>query len=194
MQVNERENDAYLAGCSVEEAALDAVLEKIPRAAFVCDDVGLVIRSNTRAKRLLAAEPALWASHIARAIEGDGNARTFEISRLSVPGHAPHFLLVAETKSSTRVENAVAAARRAWKITKREGQVLAGVVAGRSNRAIADELKLATRTIELHITSLLGKAGAASRSQLIVALWELSCLSDCCGSSAVASPDDHLTQ
>jgi DNA-binding CsgD family transcriptional regulator len=51
-------------------------------------------------------------------------------------------------------------------ITAREGDVLALVIEGHSNRAVADELHLSVRTVEKHVESLLRKTGTRSRTQL----------------------------
>jgi DNA-binding CsgD family transcriptional regulator len=52
-------------------------------------------------------------------------------------------------------------------LTAREMEVLACVVTGLSNHAIARQFSLSTRTIEHHITSMLQKTGAQSRSELV---------------------------
>lgn len=156
-----------------EEAALDAVLEHIPGAAVVCDQRGAIARSNGEAQRLLAADAGFWDKAIARAIRGQAVGAGISVTELSVPGHPPHFLIVART-GGDRVGLAVDAARGLWGLRAREAQVLAKIAQGHSNRAIAAQLGLAERTVELHITSLLRKAKVESRAQLIIALWELS--------------------
>ncbi|MCT0219512.1 helix-turn-helix transcriptional regulator [Synechococcus sp. CS-1329] len=50
-----------------------------------------------------------------------------------------------------------------------EQRVLAWLVHGLSNKAIAAELVLSPRTVESHVSSLLAKAGCCNRSQLL--LW-----------------------
>jgi DNA-binding CsgD family transcriptional regulator len=173
MQLNDQEDGAFLTQAAVEEAALDAVLEHIPSAVFFCDEDGLVVRCNRLASRLLQAAPETWEAELSRIIASETSGPEYAVSRLAVPGHAPHFLIVVRSQGD-RVGDAIKRAKHAWKLTTRETQVLACVASGQSNRAIADDLGLATRTIELHVTSLLSKAGAESRAQLIIALWELS--------------------
>lgn len=52
-------------------------------------------------------------------------------------------------------------------LTERERQVLALVVAGKTNKAIAQELDISIKTVENHRHNLMMKAGATSIAQLI---------------------------
>ena len=56
-------------------------------------------------------------------------------------------------------------------LTPRQGEVLAHVAEGRTNKEIASELGTAENTIELHISRILRKAGATSRTQLLARMW-----------------------
>jgi DNA-binding NarL/FixJ family response regulator len=58
-----------------------------------------------------------------------------------------------------------------WKLTPRQAEVLSLIVAGRTNKEIAQALACADNTIELHVTRLLRKTGTASRTQLIAVFW-----------------------
>lgn len=61
----------------------------------------------------------------------------------------------------------------AWKLSPRQAEVLALVVAGRANKEIAQALATAENTSELHVTTLLRKASVTSRTQLIARFWAL---------------------
>ncbi len=50
-------------------------------------------------------------------------------------------------------------------LTPREAEVLALLARGRSNKDIAASLSLGLRTVETHVSSLLGKLGVASRTE-----------------------------
>ena len=54
-------------------------------------------------------------------------------------------------------------AERPFDLTERELTVLERLAAGRTNRQIADELYLSTRTVDMHVRNLLSKLGAANR-------------------------------
>jgi DNA-binding NarL/FixJ family response regulator len=49
-------------------------------------------------------------------------------------------------------------------LTRREAEVLEGICAGRTNAEIAADLFLSTRTVDHHVSSLLGKLGASTRA------------------------------
>jgi DNA-binding NarL/FixJ family response regulator len=49
-------------------------------------------------------------------------------------------------------------------LTHRELQVLRRIAAGKTNRAIAAELFVSERTIDRHVSNLLGKLGVPSRA------------------------------
>ncbi|NOU30989.1 MAG: LuxR family transcriptional regulator [Polyangiaceae bacterium] len=74
---------------------------------------------------------------------------------------------VDDTADESPLERATAR----WRLTKRQAQVLAVVVHGKSNKEVADELHCAENTVELHITQLLRRAGVKSRAELIAHYW-----------------------
>jgi len=55
------------------------------------------------------------------------------------------------------------------RISPAEQRVLALLLEGRSNRAIAAQLRLSPRTVESHIATMFEKTGCHNRSQLL--LW-----------------------
>jgi DNA-binding NarL/FixJ family response regulator len=61
-----------------------------------------------------------------------------------------------------RLESAPAPAA----LTARETEVLAAAAQGRSNRQIATALGISQRTVEVHMSRVLAKTGAASRTEL----------------------------
>lgn len=56
--------------------------------------------------------------------------------------------------------------RAKHELTEREREVAGRVAAGRSNRAVADELVISERTVEKHLEAILGKLGLRSRTEL----------------------------
>jgi len=52
-------------------------------------------------------------------------------------------------------------------LTEREGEVLALVAQGLSNRAIAEELIVTERTIKFHVSAIMGKLSAANRTEAV---------------------------
>lgn len=53
-------------------------------------------------------------------------------------------------------------------LTPREAEVLACITKGRSNREIAEDLKIAEKTVRIHVSSLLEKMGARDRTQATI--------------------------
>ena len=62
------------------------------------------------------------------------------------------------------------------RLTARERQVLAELAAGLSNREIAEKLYLSHRTVGVHVSSLLAKLGARSRTEAAAAAAQLNLL------------------
>lgn len=69
------------------------------------------------------------------------------------------------------VERRLASAAERWTLTGRQLDVLRALVEGLSNQEIAERLECTARTVEVHVTGLLDKAGSASRLQVVAAFW-----------------------
>ena len=50
-------------------------------------------------------------------------------------------------------------------LTRREREVLPPGRAGRSNRAIAEELFISVKTVSVHVSNILAKLGVSSRTE-----------------------------
>jgi DNA-binding CsgD family transcriptional regulator len=147
------------------EAALHATLELVPRAAYVASQAGAVLLANSAGRAELDRHPREVRTAIAEAALTLGRSGPFSATPVVARGRAPVLLLVAHPRDDV-AERAVLLARQ-WELTPRQAEVLEQVARGASNKAIATHLRCAERTVELHITALLDKAGAASRSALI---------------------------
>jgi DNA-binding CsgD family transcriptional regulator len=75
-------------------------------------------------------------------------------------GMAPALAAAEEVVARLRAER-----DSANPLTSREREVLARLVAGRTNRQIAAELVLSERTVETHVGHVLGKLGVANRAE-----------------------------
>lgn len=58
-------------------------------------------------------------------------------------------------------------------LTERELEVLRHVAAGSRNREIAKDLSVSIKTVEFHLSNILGKLGARSRTEAVVRAWRL---------------------
>lgn len=62
------------------------------------------------------------------------------------------------------------------RLTDRELEVLTHVAAGSRNREIATELNVSVKTVEFHLSNILGKLGVRSRTEAVVRAWKLGVL------------------
>jgi DNA-binding NarL/FixJ family response regulator len=70
-----------------------------------------------------------------------------------------------------RARDAVQRATNCWSLSPRQSEVLELLVTGASNRTIADSLKCAESTVEMHVTTLLKKSTTAQRAELVARFW-----------------------
>ena len=56
-------------------------------------------------------------------------------------------------------------------LTARELEILQMVIAGKTNKAIANEMYISEKTVEFHLGNLYGKIGA--RTRLMAGVWAL---------------------
>lgn len=148
---------------------LAAALEEVPSAVFIVDESGSVKHANIIGKTHLDRHPAATRKELSAAIGGPG---TGEFRRTPIGGVGPraHWLLVANCNRGP--EGRVAAAALRWSLTARQGEVLALLLGGKTNKTIALHLNCAVRTVELHVTSVLCKAGVDSRAALAAKFWQ----------------------
>jgi two-component system nitrate/nitrite response regulator NarL len=55
---------------------------------------------------------------------------------------------------------------RRYSLTRRELDIIAAIVAGESNKEIADQLSISVQTVKHHLTSIFDKTGVSSRLEL----------------------------
>jgi DNA-binding CsgD family transcriptional regulator len=162
------------AGGGLAHEAMMAALEHVPAAAFLLDARGNVLHANSVGRHRLDTQGSAMRLALRRALNQAPGARgELALTQLVGPGLPPLFLAVSGTHGD-RVRFGIERARKRWQLTSREVEVLAQLAAGRTNQDIADQLGCAPRTVEIHVSSLLRKAHADSRSQLIVDLWHLA--------------------
>jgi DNA-binding NarL/FixJ family response regulator len=82
-------------------------------------------------------------------------------SRLSCAGVTPLARRCRDSRAASR-----AGRRRGGPLTAREREIADLVAAGHSNREIAEQLVLSTRTIEAHLRNIYGKLGLRTRVEL----------------------------
>lgn len=150
------------------EATLHTALEALEGPAHLVDASGRVVLSNGAGRLALERYPGDCAQGIREALSGEGSR--FAVTEVRGAGLPVHHLLIA------RPDGATGRARRLhvsaqWELTPREAEVLSLVARGLTTAAIARELGCAARTIELHLTRVMEKAGVENRASLVAHFW-----------------------
>lgn len=143
---------------------LTHAMEAIPSAAFITNGDGLVLFSNGEGRRLLS-HPGRTRDEIREAANGDSSA-PFTVSRIAGRAGRERRLLVRRP-SVECPESPSRVAATTWGLSRRQAEVLALVVEGHPNASIAQLLGIALRTVEVHMTAILARAGVENRSSLV---------------------------
>jgi DNA-binding CsgD family transcriptional regulator len=160
LEADERLRDApYL------RAALDIALSRISAPAFVLTARG-VIREMNCAGRTLLDGGLRSVTEMLRDAVTRRTSTAVELVPIS-DGEPLWLAIVAPATRDARIASCVEASKRRWTLTPRQTEVLALLTRGLSNAAIAAELACVERTVELHVTSLLDRAGVDSRAALV---------------------------
>src|SRR5665811_1834860 len=130
----------------------------------LCESVNVVLPpvAHREYEKTIAAVEAGIGADSAQVAREAGRART--------PEEVLADVTVVETAIATTRPLSVALSEGAAgesALTPREMEVLELLVAGRSNRAIADALFISVATVKVHVTHILGKLGVSSRTALI---------------------------
>lgn len=145
-----------------------AALEAVSAPAFLIDAHGNVRHANGEGQAWLDRDRAGALERLRRARGGEPAG--FRLTSLRGPGLPPHALAIWEAPDEADARRLDAFAARIG-CTRREHQVLALLLRGESNKAIATELHCGEKTVELHLTHLYRKAGVRSRAALIATYW-----------------------
>lgn len=133
--------------------------------------IELLLRSLSRTAALLGSEVALFDDTgrclFSSAPLGDVDARQFatrgtHLEEVFSWGARRFSLGVRPGRRAPRAQSP-----DGWRLTPREHQVLGMLLKGLPNKSIAAELGCATRTVELHVSRVLDKAGVSSRHELL---------------------------
>jgi DNA-binding CsgD family transcriptional regulator len=163
--------ERQLSGAPATTAALAAALESTGAPAFVVRARdGAVAHANGSGRALLSRGASESVEALRATVEGAVSPVRFAVLRLQSPEAGSHYLVVQRSRPASLGGKAATAAER-WSLTPRQREVLAELAAGASNKHVAAALGCAERTVELHVTALLGKSGCENRSELIAKFW-----------------------
>ena len=170
------ELDGRLADLSVDAVLVDATGE--PLEPFLDSLTGTSLASDFNV--VLLAEPGALAASSAALRDGVRAVLPNDVSPdqlvAALQAAASGLLVVHPAQLSTQVtSNGLASASRrshefnelAEPLTPRESEVLQMLASGLGNKEIAAKLHVSDHTVKFHVASILGKLGAASRTEAV---------------------------
>jgi len=126
---------------------------------------GRISEPYSQAEALLHASEAALAGGDRDGAAGRLRLAAALAARLGAGSLAAEIALLARRARIVLDTSAAAVGPDAVGLTGRELEVLRLVAVGRSNREIANELFISPKTASVHVSNILGKLGAASRSE-----------------------------
>jgi DNA-binding CsgD family transcriptional regulator len=167
--VERLELEARVSGGGQLDSTLEATLEALGQPAWVVDASGRVLHANRSGEALLTTDRAGLCEQLRLALTGAARG-VFRVAPLRASGLSRHSLVVARG-TDEGVEARLRDRAVAWGVRPRGLEVLRRVVKGLSNVAIARELRITERTVEVHVSGLLEVARVENRSSLIAAFY-----------------------
>ncbi len=136
---------------------------------MVVDAAGQLIEANAVARAFLDANECSFLETIGDRAASGSEHEQWTSQTVGVGEGRRAFLLTLRSSVVVARESSVlvSLASRRWRLTTRQHEILTRVVEGRANRAIAEMLGIAERTVEAHITAVFVKAHVESRAALI---------------------------
>lgn len=150
-------------------ATITAALDRIRPPAFVVGANGEILAANRSGRSRLDTERASSTQELDAVLRGQSVEYAERIA-LRGSGVPPALLIISPDQSVSYVEESVMRASQEWGLTARQCEVLRLIVRGHSTAAIAEQLGVGERAIELHVTVLLERARASSRTGLVASV------------------------
>jgi DNA-binding NarL/FixJ family response regulator len=152
-------------------AILNEALEALGRPAFLVGPDDSIEIANRRGAALLDRGPKGVLDAIRKSGRGPGS---FTVTRL-VSESPPEYRLAIWNERPPSATERLPQAQRDWGLTSRQAKVLELIAAGgHSNKEIATIIGCAEVTVENHVTELLRRSGAKSRTDLVGRLFMLA--------------------
>ena len=152
-------------------ALLNEALEALGRPAFLVAPDDSIEIANRRGAALLDRGPKGVLDAIRESGRGLG---PFTVTRLSSESPSGYRLAIRNELPPTATDR-LPQAQRHWGLTSRQARVLQLIAAGaHTNKEIAAAIGCAEVTVENHVTELLRRSGAKSRTDLVGRLFTLA--------------------
>jgi DNA-binding NarL/FixJ family response regulator len=144
---------------------LQHAIEAVPAQVFLMATTDKILLKNHAATTALAAKEDVLRQELKRA-SMRGSAGQVSVRRMALSGGiALAWVIRAEPRFDFR--SCSMRAGRRWGLTARQRAVLEHLLEGQSNKQIATGLKCAENTVEVHVSAVLRKSGARTRSQVV---------------------------
>ncbi len=158
------------AGLAVREDRPELAVRLTAAAAALREVAGLPALSGARTERYLASARPLGENTIARLwAQGLAMSSDQAVALALDTGPGPYGFGGGDTVALTALGSDHGATAPPGALTPREREVVELVAAGRSNKAIAEELFISPATAARHVANILAKLGFNSRAQ--IAAW-----------------------
>ncbi len=152
-------NDAGLARCGLEVA-----MESLPTPALFVDQRGRIVHRNSAATESWLAHPSRFG--FLADLGRKPAPPDFDVVALGSKGQSQHWF-VTQRSTGGETSRRLEAFCKSQRLTRRQCEVLRLLVMGQSNKAIAQHLGCALRTVELHVSNLLAKTGCETRTEVV---------------------------
>lgn len=149
--------------------ALAVALDMIGRPALILDLEGRIERANDVAKHALQRDAFVAA--LRRALDGDRQGWDVQPLRTS---NGRHLVMAVQGHETRRAEVQLKATAVVHELSPRQREVLEGVILGRGNKAIANELGCTVKNVEYHVSRLLSRFDVQTRAELSAVVWKSS--------------------
>lgn len=150
-----------IAEIDLARGCLEAVLERLEVPTFIARADGAVRYENSLGRLMREADPLALEGELRAAVAGGRTEHTFALTPLTIAG----WFLVSAAGGGTAL--CVERARRQYRLTRRQRDVLELVVVGATNRTIAELLGITERTVEVHLSAIYERAGVENRATLV---------------------------
>ena len=147
-------------------SALEVALSRLGAPACVVTARGAIRDANASARALLAESSTAVLGSLRDAVAGRIPAMPIDLVPVN-DGEALWLAIIKPPSADTRIAACIASCNTRWTLTKKQQRVLALVMQGLSNAAIASELQCVERTVEMHMTALFDRVGVDNRAALV---------------------------
>lgn len=146
-------------------------LELIGLPALVFDSRGKLAIANLAARELVERDASVIPVAVS-ALRGRPSRRVHSVTRIRETDNKEHAIILL-TEATRDLEARCADARARWALSARQAVVLGLLVQGLPNKDIATRLRSSVRTVEVHVSAILGRAKCETRSELTARFWTL---------------------